>query len=141
MQFRSVNWVVESDIKKCFDTIDHHILIKILRKKIHCKITLSLIESALRAGYLDNIGNHAVANEIGTPQRSVLSPLLCNIYLHEMDTFIQEWATSYNKGAKRKQKIDSCRSLRLRAKFTPGSKEWKTQRKGTSPSTIHRDSD
>jgi RNA-directed DNA polymerase len=94
--------VVEWDIRKCLDTIDHDILLNIISKKITYRTTLMLISSALKAGYLDNIGGKIVANSQGTPQGSVLSPLLCNIYLHEMDKKVESMAADFNSGINRR---------------------------------------
>ena len=102
MQFNHSRWVIESDIRKCFHNIDHNILLKIIQKKITCKKTLNLIHSALKVGFLDNIGGEAVSNEVGTPQGSVLSPVLCNIYLHEMDLYLYQTISEFNKGSNRK---------------------------------------
>ena len=94
---------MESDIRKCFDRINHLKLLEIIERRIPCKTTLNLVESALKAGYLDAIGEKVVANSLGTPQGSVLSPLLCNIYLNEMDREIERYISNFEKGARRKQ--------------------------------------
>jgi len=76
-------WVIEGDIKGCFDNIDHRILLKLLRKRIADDKLVSMIRRFLNAGYTKNGGIYKP--EVGTPQGGVLSPLLANIYLHEMD--------------------------------------------------------
>jgi RNA-directed DNA polymerase len=60
------------------------------------------LRSALKAGYLENIGEKVVRNDTGTPQGSILSPVLCNIYLHEMDLYIKQIIYNFNKGTNRK---------------------------------------
>ena len=135
IQFHHCRWVIESDIQKCFDTIDHDILLKIISKKIHCQKTLKLLESAQKAGYLESIGESVLRNTKGafskaegTPQGSILSPLLCNIYLHEMDIYIQELMTSFCKGLHRKINPLSKKGHQKLQELSPGSKEWKTAR-------------
>jgi nicotine oxidoreductase len=83
-----VTWMIEGDIKGCFDNIDHEILITILRKRIKDERFINLIWKALKAGYLEF--HTPVNNMAGTPQGSIVSPILANIYLHELDRFMQE---------------------------------------------------
>jgi group II intron reverse transcriptase/maturase len=74
-------WVVECDISGFFDTIDHGWLIKMLERRINDKALIGLIRKWLRAGILQPDG--AVEHpERGTPQGSIVSPILANIYLH-----------------------------------------------------------
>lgn len=76
-------WVVDVDLKSYFDTIDHDILMDLLRKRVRDARILYLIKEWLKAGILEN-GN-VTKPERGTPQGGVLSPLLSNIYLNEID--------------------------------------------------------
>lgn len=79
-------WVLEVDIKKFFDTIEHGHLQKILRQRIRDGVLLRLIGKWLNAGVLE--GTALSYPELGTPQGGVISPLLANIYLHEV---LDEW--------------------------------------------------
>jgi group II intron reverse transcriptase/maturase len=74
------NFVVEADIKGFFDNVDHELLMKCIQVRIKDSSMLHLIRKFLKAGYVDN----GVFNlpEVGTPQGSILSPLLSNIFLH-----------------------------------------------------------
>ena len=101
-QFKGSTWFIEADISKCFDNIQHELLIRCLSKKIRCQKTLALIKSGLRAGYIE-IGGIAERASKGTPQGSVLSPLLCNIFLHELDVFMDDLCHEYSKGTRRRQ--------------------------------------
>jgi group II intron reverse transcriptase/maturase len=76
-------WVVEGDIRACFDTVCHSILVGLLRKRIADKDVLDLIEAFLKAGIMeDQLFRHT---EVGTQQGGTLSPLLANAYLHQFD--------------------------------------------------------
>jgi group II intron reverse transcriptase/maturase len=93
-------WFIEGDIKKCFDTIDHSILIEILQQRIQDDRFIRLIRKSLRAGYLSFTGfTHSL---VGTPQGSIISPILANVYLHEFDKFVSDICHRESKGEKRK---------------------------------------
>jgi RNA-directed DNA polymerase len=81
-------WVLEVDIKKFFDTLDHAHLREILRRRVRDGVLLRLIGKWLNAGVLE--GRDFSRPEAGTPQGGVISPLLANIYLHEvLDTWFE----------------------------------------------------
>ena len=73
-------------LKGCFDNIDHHKLIELISRKIKDARIIQLIYKFLKAGYLEDWQYHKTYS--GTPQGGILSPLLSNIYLHELDKFI-----------------------------------------------------
>ena len=100
LTFSGAQYIIEADISQCFDRISHKKLLSILSRKIRCDKTLKLIKSTLEAGYID-LGKLHQADQ-GSPQGSVLSPLLCNIYLHELDLFMEQVMNKYNTGTKRK---------------------------------------
>jgi RNA-directed DNA polymerase len=75
-------WVLELDIRKFFDTLDRGQLRRILRKRVRDGVVLRLIDKWLNAGVMEN--GEMVQAESGTPQGGVISPLLANIYLHEV---------------------------------------------------------
>lgn len=84
---RGTNWVIEGDIKGFFDNIDHDIMIKLLSKKITDGRFLELIKRFLKAGYFEFKQVHNTLS--GTPQGGIISPILANIYLHELDKFVE----------------------------------------------------
>lgn len=97
-KFVMAKWFIEGDISKCFDAIDHNKLMEILSLRIKDKRFLDLIRKALKAGYMEfNKYSHSIA---GTPQGSIVSPLLANIYLNSLDVFITELKEKFDKGTK-----------------------------------------
>lgn len=98
--WKGTKWVCELDIKGYFDSIDHEVLLAVLEKRIDDRAFLDLIRLFLRAGYLEDWKYHATYS--GTPQGGVISPILANIYLHELDEFMKERIAAFNKGRRRK---------------------------------------
>lgn len=90
----SYYWIVEGDIKGCFDNIPHRKLIHTLREVIADEKLLDLIWSFLKSGYEENDKMHRPHR--GTPQGGIVSPLLANIYLHKLDTAWQERYDSFS---------------------------------------------
>ena len=75
--------VVDMDLSKCFDTLDHDLIIKFVRKRITDGSILNLIDMFLKSGVM--VGSNWQESELGSPQGGVVSPLLANIYLDEFD--------------------------------------------------------
>ena len=75
-------WVLEVDIRKFFDTLEHGHLREILERRVRDGVIRRLIGKWLNAGVMES-GSH-IRSETGTPQGGVISPLLANIYLHEV---------------------------------------------------------
>ena len=128
-KFQSAHYVIEADISKAFDKIPHEKMMDILRKDIKCTKTLALILSGLKAGFMEgnkrseilNIGTPRIAKRwlcrfATKPQGSVLSPLLCNIFFHELDTFMETLISKYQKGLKQPKNKEYTR-LQNRAKY------------------------
>jgi group II intron reverse transcriptase/maturase len=70
--WKGTKWFIEGDIKGCFDNIDHEILLSILREKIHEHRFLILVESLLKAGYLELWDYRPTLS--GTPQGGIITP-------------------------------------------------------------------
>jgi RNA-directed DNA polymerase len=88
-------WVLDADISKCFDRINHNVLLR----KLNTTPTMARqIRAWLKSGVLDR-GDWFPTNE-GTPQGGVISPLLANIALHGLEEYIRQWAETW-KGEKR----------------------------------------
>lgn len=95
-------WFIEGDIKGCFDNIDHKILLSILREKIRDNRFLTLIDNLLKAGYLEEWKYRPTLS--GTPQGGIISPLLANIYLDQLDKFVEQTLIpEFTKGNKKRQ--------------------------------------
>ena len=81
-------WVIDLDIEKYFDTVNHDKLISTLREQINDKTTLHLIRSFLKAGIMED--GLVKPNKLGVPQGGPLSPILSNIYLDKFDKELEE---------------------------------------------------
>ncbi len=97
--YTGVKWFVEGGLNACLDTIDPHIWVGILRKRIQDEAFLGLIWKFLRAGYLDNWVCHPI--HAGAAQGSILSPILVNVYLNELDCFMADYKERFDKGGQR----------------------------------------
>jgi len=76
-------WAVETDIANCFEAIPHDRLMSAVEERISDRHILKLLRAMLRAGVMEE---GAVRREVaGTPQGGVISPVLCNVYLHRLD--------------------------------------------------------
>jgi RNA-directed DNA polymerase len=99
-------WVLEADIKACFDEIDHTALMARLRARIKDKRVCALVKAFLKSGVFTELGDRE-DTYTGTPQGGILSPLLANIALSALDDhFDQEWRqhmpTHYQRARRRR---------------------------------------
>ena len=93
-EFNGTRWFVEGDIKGCFDNINHAVLVGLLYNKIKDARITKLIYKFLKAGYLEDWQYHKTYS--GTPQGGIISPLLANIYLHELDKFVMKLKSEFD---------------------------------------------
>ena len=110
-------WFIEGDISKCFDKLDHELLLETLSEKIHDGRFINLIRKLFDAGYMEDWTFNETLS--GVPQGGIVSPLLANILLDKLDTFVETVLfPKYTKGVKRKKNREYDRlmtnSLRLR---------------------------
>ena len=93
--FTGAKWFVEGDIQACFDSFDHHVLIEILRRRIKDEAFIGLMWKFLKAGYMEQWKYHKTYT--GTPQGSGIIPILANIYLNELDQYMEEYKQEFSK--------------------------------------------
>jgi group II intron reverse transcriptase/maturase len=94
---RKINWILDCDIEGFFDNLPHDHLLSFLEERVSDKRMLRLIRKWLRVGWVEDGKRHA--GTIGTPQGSVISPLLANIFLNTvMDKWASKWRSVEAKG-------------------------------------------
>ena len=116
---RSYEWVVEGDIKACFDEIDHSALLGRVRKRVGDRRVLDLVKAFLKAGILGEDGVERDTNT-GTPQGGILSPLLSNIALSVLDEhFAEAWerVPSWAREQRRRKGLANYRLIRYADDF------------------------
>ena len=102
LTWTGTTWFIESDIAQCFDRLDHTVMLGILGEKIHDNRFLRLLRNMLQAGYLEDWEWNATLS--GAPQGGVASPILSNIYLDRLDTFVETvLIPHYTRGEHRKR--------------------------------------
>lgn len=87
--WQGASWFLEGDIKSFFDSIDHHILEKLIKKNFQENRVLNLYWKLVKAGYVEWNTRNFVKTESGVPQGGIVSPLLSNLVLHELDLFME----------------------------------------------------
>lgn len=130
----ATKWFVEVDIKGYFDTINHDLLLNLLRRRIDDEAFIATIRAQLQAGVMEKLSGESKAirakrshwkyrqSYSGTPQGGIVSPILANIYLHELDEFMQAEIETFRRGGKRRANSDYCqvakaiRSRRMKVK-------------------------
>ena len=113
---RSYEWIVEGDIKACFDEISHVALMERLRQRVGDKRVLALVKAFLKAGILTEDGT-LTDTTAGSPQGSILSPLLSNVALSVLDEYIAQapggpGASPYERAKRRRQGLPNYRLCR-----------------------------
>jgi group II intron reverse transcriptase/maturase len=105
LKWKGTKWFIEADLEKCFDSLSHTKLLKIISRNIKDERFLKLLREMLQAGYLEEWTYHRTNS--GVPQGSVCSPYLANIFMKELDTYIeQELIPQYTQGKLRQVNPD-----------------------------------
>jgi group II intron reverse transcriptase/maturase len=100
-KWTGTTWFVEGDIAACFDSLDHEVLLARLGERLHDRRFLRLIAALLKAGYLEEWRYHATLS--GSPQGAVLSPVLSNVYLDQLDQYVETvLLPAHNRGGCRR---------------------------------------
>ncbi|WP_378954244.1 group II intron reverse transcriptase/maturase [Pelosinus sp. sgz500959] len=101
--FKGINWFIEGDIKGFFDNMSQNILLGLLKKKIKDGRIIEIIRRFLEAGYFEF---HQVHDSLsGAPQGGIISPILSNIYLHELDKVMEKMEREINIKPQKKQNL------------------------------------
>ncbi|MDR0417698.1 MAG: reverse transcriptase/maturase family protein, partial [Propionibacteriaceae bacterium] len=96
-----VKWFIEADVKDCFGSLDHGVLMSVMAEDIHDARFMELVRRMLKAGYLEDWEYHPTYS--GAPQGGVLSPLLSNIYLDRLDRSVEDTLIPrHTRGARRR---------------------------------------
>jgi group II intron reverse transcriptase/maturase len=118
-EWTAVKWLVDMDLQSYFDTIPHDVLVALLEKKIEDRRFIRLIKAMLDAGYLEDWTYYTTYS--GVPQGSIVSPILANVVLHELDLFLTTLKERFDAGKRRKANPDyihySNKINRLRRKY------------------------
>ena len=97
IMFQPVSHIVEADIKGFFDNVSHERLMEFIQIRIKDTTLLNLLKKFLKAGYIDD--GILIKSDVGTPQGSILSPMLANIFLHYvLDTWFETTVKSHIRG-------------------------------------------
>jgi RNA-directed DNA polymerase len=96
-------WIIEGDISAYFDTINHRKLIKLLKRRISDVKLIHLLRKFLKSGVMER--KLFTDTKLGTPQGGIISPLLANVYLHELDKYMEKYTAlpQKEKSARRQQ--------------------------------------
>ena len=132
---RSYEWIVEGDIKACFDEISHSALMDRVRMRVGDKRVLALVKAFLKAGILSEDGTLA-ETDAGTPQGSILSPLLSNVALSVLDEHIAQapggpGASQYERAKRRRQGLPNYRLIRY-GRLVPDHQRHQGGRRGAA---------
>lgn len=84
-------WFIQVDLESCFDKINHKLLIEAINQRVRDKSLIMLLNQYLKAGYIhfENLSSSQLTKSEGSPQGCILSPLFCNILLHNFDVEIK----------------------------------------------------
>lgn len=114
-EFTGARWFIEGDIKGCFDNINHAVLVEIINQKIKDACFLKLIRSFLKAGYMEDWKYHETYS--GCPQGGIISPILANIYLNELDRHVMKIKKEFDVATKARYTPEYTKLVGLRQRL------------------------
>jgi len=113
--FNGIKWFIEGDIKGCFDNIDHNVLADLIGKKIKDVRFIQLVRKFLKAGYIEDWKYNETYS--GTPQGGIVSPILANIYLHELDLFAEQMKQRFDQPQRKRSYTPEYDRIRQRLSY------------------------
>ena len=114
-EFTGARWFIEGDIKGCYDNINHAVLVEIINQKIKDARFLKLIRSFLKAGYMEDWKYHKTYS--GCPQGGIISPILANIYLNELDRHVMKIKKEFDVATKARYTPEYTKLVGLRQRL------------------------
>lgn len=114
-EFTGARWFIEGDIKGCFDNINHAVLVEIINQKIKDARFLKLIRLFLKAGYMEDWKYHETYS--GCPQGGIISPILANIYLNELDRHVMKIKKEFDVATKARYTPEYTKLVGLRQRL------------------------
>ena len=114
-EFTGARWFIEGDIKGCFDNINHAVLVEIINQKIKDARFLKLIRSFLKVGYMEDWKYHETYS--GCPQGGIISPILANIYLNELDRHVMKIKKEFDVATKARYTPEYTKLVGLRQRL------------------------
>ena len=114
-EFTGARWFIEGDIKGCFDNINHAVLVEIINQKIKDARFLKPIRSFLKAGYMEDWKYHETYS--GCPQGGIISPILANIYLNELDRHVMKIKKEFDVATKARYTPEYTKLVGLRQRL------------------------
>ncbi|MCI0390667.1 MAG: reverse transcriptase domain-containing protein [Acidobacteria bacterium] len=97
--WNGAKWLIDFDVQGFFNNVDHKILLSLLEKKIDDRKFINLIKNLLQAGLMEDWKFQKTYS--GVPQGAICSPILANVYLHELDQFMEEMKSKFDRGKRR----------------------------------------
>ena len=113
MKYGKVNWLIEGDVQQQYPSIDHNILVDLLREKIQDEPFIDLIYKYMRVGYGEKHTDKIDPTKIGLAQGGLISPVLSNIYMHPFDVWVEdELIPKYTKGKRKRSNPEYTKMIR-----------------------------
>lgn len=117
-KFSKSNWFIEGDIEQQYPSIDHNILVNLLREKIQDEPFIDLVYKYMRVGYGEN-PDEIVPMNLGLAQGGIISPVLSNIYMHPFDEWMEDiLIPKYTKGKRKKTNPEYTKMIRVHGRAT-----------------------
>jgi group II intron reverse transcriptase/maturase len=100
-KWTGTKWFIEGDIKGCFDNLSFEVIVSLLSRNMHDNRFLKLVKDMLRVGYVDDWQYHQTQS--GAPQGGIVSPIISNIVLHELDSYVEDVLIPQHTAGKRRR--------------------------------------